>query len=463
MVVSTFRLTSVLTSSVILAACGGAGTSPPRAAAPQAVGHCIYTNPFSQAEECKEYTGPGWGEARARNECRAADPLGVQGVFAAGPCLAEARYGRCEVLDEDDSYGLVFPGADPEACGTTQAGCETFVGGTFVPGNTCEDLTENPDPPSPTSSPFVPPYEVCEAPKDSTPGMSEGGQVCTQVLVSGCTEPGRRFDEYGSCEDVFTQRPFFPYPVSERAPPDFSRLQDPTFVDDLGWAKAQVEACACVCCHSDLANGTKSASWSIDSDPIWTDTLTDSGLAMLAGLVDSAAFGAFPPVDNNGFSRSDTGIPTTDAPRMQAFLQAEYLRRGLTEADAAQWPAFGGPLATQADYQAQPCEDGQGLDAQGRLQWTGGEARYVYVLQADSKNPGIPPNRDLPEGTLWRVDVELNAQPLQSPLHFGTAPQGTKQRVPVSGAPADLISGTAYYLYVLADIGVPLTRCLFTP
>jgi hypothetical protein len=30
------------------------------------------------------------------------------------------------------------------------------------------------------------------------------------------------------------------------------------------------------------------------------------------------------------------------------------------------------------------------------------------------------------------------------------------------GAPAALAPGQTYYLYVLADIGIPLTRCLFT-
>jgi hypothetical protein len=429
---------------------------------PMAVGHCLYSNPFSQAQECKEYTGSAWSEARAKNECRAAEPLGVEGVFAAGPCLAEARYGRCEVEDGNDSYGLVFAGEDAEACGTTLAGCETFVGGVFVPGNTCSGATENPNP-TPSTGAFVPPYESCEAPKDSTPGLSQGGEVCTQVLVSGCTEPGRRFDDYGSCEDVFTQRPFFPYPVSDRAPPDLSRLNDAAFVDDLAWAKAQVGACACVCCHSELGNGTRSASWNIDSDPIWTDTLTDSGLAMLAGLVESGAFGAFAPEDNNGFSRSDTGIPTTDAPRMQAFLRTEYSRRGLTEADATQWPPFGGPLVLQADYVPEVCGEGEGLDSQGSLQWSGGEARYIYVLQAGAKNPGVPPNRDLPEGTIWRLDVPLQAQTIASPLAYGAVPQGAMQQLPKDAMPIELLVGETYYLYVLADVGVPLTRCLFTP
>lgn len=459
--VSRYCLPFVLTFAAAGFACGAETPAPP--AAPPIVGHCVYTNPFSRAEECKEYTGAAWSAGRAKNDCRAAEPLGVEGVFAEGACVGEARYGRCEVLDAGNDYALVFIGADPTACGTTQAGCETFVGGSFVPGNTCAGTTpSNPNPPT-SGNVFVPPYEVCSEPLDGGPGQSEGGKVCTQVLVSGCTEPGRRFDQYGSCEDVRTQRPFFPYPVSAVAPPDFSRLNDPSFVDDLSWARAQVEACACVCCHADEGNGTQSASWSIDNDPIWTDTLTNSGLAMLAGLVDSDAFGAFPPEDNNGFSRSETGIPTTDPGRMQAFLRAEFTRRGLTEADTAQWPAFGGPLATQAEYVPTACAEGVGLNAQGQLVWPGGAARYVYVLEAGSKNPGVPPNRDLPGGTVWRVDVPLDGKTLEAPLIYAEVPEGSRQRWPQDAAAPTLASGQTYYLYVLADIGVPLARCLFVP
>jgi hypothetical protein len=35
-----------------------------------------------------------------------------------------------------------------------------------------------------------------------------------------------------------------------------------------------------------------------------------------------------------------------------------------------------------------------------------------------------------------------------------------RKRLP-EAAPAGLESGTTYYLYVLEDIGLPLTRCLF--
>lgn len=447
-------------TSLVLIACSGAEAPAPASEGPATVGHCRYTNPFSQAEECKEYTGAAWGVNRARAECAAAEPLGIEGAFGEGPCPEGPKYGRCVVEDGDEGYALVSPGDDPAECGATQGGCETFVGGTFEPGDTCEGAS-TPEPPSLAGDTFVPPYEVCAAPQDDTPGQSAGGQVCTNVLVSGCTEPGRRFDDYASCDEVRTQRPFFPYPVSDVAPPDPSRLDDPQFVADLAWAKAQVGACACVCCHADLGNGTASAGWSIDADPIWTDTISDSGLAMLAGLVDSSAFGAYPPEANNGFDRDTVGLPTTDVPRMQGFLLAEYARRGLTEADAEQWPPFGGPLATQREFVPEACAEGVGVGEDGAVTWTGGPARYVYVLEADAKNPGVPPNLDLPQGTRWRLDVPLDGAPIESALTFGQVPEGAQQRFPESGTPAGLEPGETYYLYVLADVGAPITRCLF--
>jgi hypothetical protein len=34
--------------------------------------------------------------------------------------------------------------------------------------------------------------------------------------------------------------------------------------------------------------------------------------------------------------------------------------------------------------------------------------------------------------------------------------------VPAAGAPSALTPGATYYLYVLEDVGIPITRCLFT-
>ncbi len=233
---------------------------------------------------------------------------------------------------------------------------------------------------------------------------------------------------------------------------------------EVSWVTEQIEACACVCCHSDEVSTDGSAGWSIEAGPLWIDTIDDYGVAMFAGLVDSTAFGAFAPEDNNGFDRNTTGVPTTDVERMRAFFTQEYERRGNVAEEAADtYPPFGGPLYQQLEYKPEPCENGEGIAADGTVVWQGGQARYLYILETDSDNPGVPPNLDLPEGTLWRLDVDREAAALSSgSLRVGESPQGSFQRFPEAGTPQGITPGNDYYLYVLADIGIPITRCTFS-
>ncbi|MFZ9889820.1 MAG: proteinase inhibitor, partial [Myxococcota bacterium] len=108
------------------------------------------------------------------------------------------------------------------------------------------------------------------------------------------------------------------------------------------------------------------------------------------------------------------------------------------------------------------CTRGEGVTAEGDLVWTGGGARYVYVLEEGAANPGPPPNLDLPDGTVWRVDVPPSADPMESPLKFGALPASATQRFPAAGvAPDALVSGRTYYVYAMADVAIPITRCLF--
>jgi hypothetical protein len=73
----------------------------------------------------------------------------------------------------------------------------------------------------------------------------------------------------------------------------------------------------------------------------------------------------------------------------------------------------------------------------------------------------VPPNLDLPEGTLWRLDVAWTAEALPSGVAYGGVPDGAEQAWPADGAPPALETGETYYLYVLRDVYQPLTRCLF--
>lgn len=455
--------TDVTQEAETTAADGGEDSTPDIAAPPPALAICEYTNPFSQGLECKEYTGAGWTLESATTDCGAV-LLGTAGELSAdASCDFESELGRCNVDGPDDTgYVLVSAGTDSGLCGSAQAGCEVFAGGTFVPGEVCEGIVGPPPNGGYGDVPFIQPYLDCRDPlPGEPPGLSEG-KVCTWVMISGCTEPGRRFDDYASCEDVLTQRPYYASPTEPETSPDDPRLDDVAYMAEVAWVREQVEACACICCHSTRSAPDGPSWWYVEADPIWLDSVFDSGMAMMAGLAESDALGAYPAEDNNGFDRTTLGLPTNDIPRMQAFLLAEWDRRGYTPEEGAEFPAFGGPIVDQQRYEPSACEDGEGIAADGTVTWQGGEARYVYVLPRDAANPGVPPNLDEPAGTLWLVDIATDDDAISPPLSYGELTGELRQRIPTEGTPPALTNGTVYYLYVLKDIGFPITRCLFT-
>ncbi len=423
------------------------------------VGSCSYTNPFSRGAECKEYTGGGWTVADAEADC--GQVLGnTAGEFTTASCAIDSLLGTCIVGDAAaDGYNLYSIGDDAGSCAATQVGCETFVGGAFTPGPVCTD-EEPPD--SLTGQVFIPPFESCEEPLDGEPeGLSEGGQVCTRVSIQGCTEPGRFYADYADCSVPISQRPYFSFLIEPETPEDDPRLEDEQYMAELDWVTEQVEACACVCCHTESATPSGASSWDTETGPIWIDSISNTGLAMMAGLADSVSFGAYDPEDNNGFDRSVTGTPTTDIARMQEFFVNELVRRG-EDVENTEYAPFGGPIYDQLIFEPGACEDGLGIGRDGSLNWSGGPARYIYVLEGDADNPGVPPNLDLPEGTMWRLDVAVDAAPIESGLTYGDVPEGATQVMPGMGAPVELEEGQEYYLHVLFDRGVPLTRCIFT-
>jgi hypothetical protein len=434
---------------------------PEESAGAAAFASCVYVNSFSSTEECKEYRGAAWTEASASSDCMApmigADP----GTFAlATSCTYPSTLGEC-VIDggTDDELALIFPGDDAGSCGGVAMGCG-FAQGTFVPSAICDE-TEPVDPP-PSAGVFVPFEQVCVEPLAGEPAGASEGQVCTWQAISACTEEGREYTEYASCDPVLTQRPYVPYTITPTTSTDDPRLDDAAWVAELDWVTEQVSSCACVCCHSTEAAPNGPSGWYIEADPIWVDLLDDDGLAMLAGWVDSTAFGAFDAAQNNGFDRSTTGLPTSDIPRMQAFLEGELTRRGLSRADFADTPPFGGFLYDQLFYTPSACANGEGVARDGTVTWVGGAARYLYVLEADANSPGVPPNLDTPDGTLWRLDVSPDAEALASGVAYGTTPAGTTQKVPAGTEALALVPGETYYLVALRDIYQPATRCLFT-
>lgn len=440
-----------------LAACRRGGPVPDLPG--QSLGSCEYTNSFSKRGECRDYFGD-WTEKRAKEDC-----AGWGGTLVVGvPCDDDVRLGYCVIGEKGVYTRVTFPGDNASKCGSSRTGCEVFGGGIFDPSPLCGAAPEDS---SLGLATFQQPIRTCMAPKaGEAPGQGPNGQVCTWEMISGSTELGRDFGDYASCDRVRTQRPYYAAPTEADATRDDPRLQDPAYAADITWMKQQITSSACVCCHSTRApEGT--SNWYVDQPGNFLNGFYGSGLAMGAGWINSVGFGTYPPEDNNGFSRPTEAnpdqsiVPTTDPARMKSIFERELAFRGLTRADFADQPYAAGPLDEQRFYRPSRCERGEGVASDGTITWSGGGARYLYVLEAEANSPTVPPNLDLPQGTLWRVDVAFSDEPFKE-ASYGNVPSGASQRFPVDGSPAPLVSGRDYYLYVTADIAIPITRCLFT-
>ncbi|MEZ4454165.1 MAG: hypothetical protein R3B09_32220 [Nannocystaceae bacterium] len=419
---------------------------------------CTYENRFSKSEECREYRGEEWTESAASSDC---EDWGGS-LVVGGVCSYPSILGAC-ILEggTEAAIRVVVPGDDARECRSQERGCELFGGGVFLPAPVCGG--EVPDEAS--GSVFQPPELECKAPLAGEPaGEGPEGQVCTWSMISGCTEEGRRFADYASCDRVRTQRPYAavpPAPAPEA--PDTRVDDDPAYAAELAWVTAQVEASACVCCHQASITPEGAAIWDIDAPGNWVNTFSPYGLAFAGGFLDSSLLGAYPPEENHGFDRSRTGIPSTDPDRLRAFFEGELIHRGYTVEEWASYDPVPAPFYQQAIFEPVACAEGEGIGDDGKVNWSGGAARYLYVLEASADNPGVPPDLDLPQGTLWRLDVAWDQPAVRSgEVGYGDVPAGTSQRLPDDTSPPALTPGSTYYLYVLADIAVPITRCLFT-
>lgn len=456
---------------LVLALAGGCSDDPAVTAADAAAapvvssGSCTYTNAFSMSAECRDYVDARWTDALIAADCASARGTLRPGVA----CSYPEALGSCAIqIPNVRATRITFPGSDASRCAATRTGCTVFARGTFTPSTLCASAVGDagaarPDAAATGFAIFQPAVRECRAPlPGERPGVSAEAQVCTWSAVSGATEEGRRYDDYASCDRVRTQRPYYPRPAAPaRATPD-PRLQNPTYVAELAWVRSQVEASACVCCHATRTSPAGPSNWFVDAPGNWMDTFFDNGLALGAGWVDSTALGAYPSDQNNGFARTTSGLPSTDPARMARFFQQELAHRGRTRESFATTPPFGGPIASQLSYTPSACTGTDGMGSDGRLRWSSGSARYLYVLDQGSASPGVPPNLDQPAGTRWLVEVPFTAQPFVSGVAYGTLPPAATQRLPASGPPAPLTPGATYYLYVLEDVGIPITRCLFT-
>lgn len=432
------------------------------------VGSCRYTNPFAKLEECRDYLGTAWTEKSTKDDCAAQQLNGQRAEYTLGAaCSYPSILGYC-ILGKGEAFTRIhLPGDDDTKCASSERGCEIFGGGLFDAAPLCGGkTTEGGGTGLPT---FQPPVLTCQAPlPGEAPGQSPGGQVCTWSMISAATEPGRAYEAYADCGRVRTQRPYYGAPTAADATRADPRLDDPTYRAEVEWVRQEISSTACVCCHKSTAP-LGSSNWSVDQPGNFLNGFYDRGLAMGAGWINTVGFGAYPVEQNNGFSRSTPDRPndsifvTTNPERMKRFFEAELAHRGKTKADFAGQVYGAGPLDDQRFFVPGPCENGEGVDENGKLTWIGGRARYVYVMEKDTPSPGVPPNLDLPTGVVWRFDVPPTAvQGVESgTVTYGAPPEGTTQKFPASGSPAALVSGKQYYLSVMQDIAFPATRCVF--
>jgi len=423
------------------------------------VARCNYMNTFSMSAECREYEGAaGWSAALVEADCMRVF-LGRAGTPALGVrCSVDNPVGVCAVGDPSALGYITISSGPASGCGAAQSACETFARGRFTPDARCAGCEATGEPPVGV---FIPPYVDCRpARTGELPGLTDG-EVCTPTLISGSTEPGRRYADYADCNVVRTQRPYYPFEVSVPVVPADPRLTDTTYMRDVAWLRTEAEASACACCHSASRTPDGASIWDTEAGPLWVDTVSDEALAMLGGFTDSGGFGFYPSAENNGFDRSNTGLPTTDVSRLRAFVLRELERRGVTETETRALAPFAPFFRDLINFSPLACDADVGVLADGTIAWRGGAARGLAVLEAGSASPGVPPNWDLPVGTIFAIAADPTMPAFGCGLRYGEVPEGGRQRIPLSGAAPALVAGRTYYLYVERDVIQPITRCTF--
>lgn len=306
------------------------------------------------------------------------------------------------------------------------------------------------------AAPYPYPFEAC------MPSKTGKGHVCVQNYIAGAVSGGHEFVDYGQCEVVREQRPYWFVQPKGDVPND-PRLADPAFKKEYDWVVAQVRSVGCSCCHT-AKSGVKATKWDLDSPGVFLDQLSPYGLAVFTGEnVDFPRLARFDPKDNYGFDQSKTAIPTQDPERFRAFILKTAADRGISVEDLRSQKRFpGGRFDQVKDQPTETCAEGMGVTRDGKVQWGETGARYVYVMKKGTENPLGPPSLNKPEGTIWTIRMISSAEPLASGIAYGDRPAGAKQEFPPANAPAaELTPGESYKLYVAADFLKPIANCEF--
>jgi hypothetical protein len=323
------------------------------------------------------------------------------------------------------------------------------------------------------ATPYVMPEAVC-LPVDDLPDLDAGVQttvsadgvesVCVWDHFNGNAPEGRDFTEFSDCTAVWTQGPGWFTPPARQYVSEDAVLDDPAHTEERTWARDQIAASGCACCHASGSGSGHTSGFDIDAPGVWTDSMTNAQLAMSAGWFEEhRLFAHFEATDNHGFDRTQTLWPTTDPARMEAFFAAEFARRGGDQADMdeaqGQFDALFGPVLEAPGACIDPYE---GL-VDGKLVWNGNGVRQLLLQEEGADNAAFPPNLHLPEGTVWAVYVDKDGALIESgTVAPGVVPAGATQLIPADGSPPELVPGRTYKLHVTTDImSLAPARCTF--
>lgn len=308
-----------------------------------------------------------------------------------------------------------------------------------------------------SAAPYPYPFESCR------PSKTGPGHVCVQNYIAGAVSGGQEFVDYGQCETVREQRPYWFVPPKGGDDPNDPRLQDAAFKKEYDWVVSQIRSVGCSCCHT-AKSGVKSTKWDLDAKGVFADQLSAFGLAVFTGEnVDFHRLARFDPKDNYGFDQSRTAVPTQDPQRFKAFFMAEAQRRGISVEELRAQRRFpGGAFDVVKDQPTTICEPGIGVRGDGSIHWGKDAVRYVYVMKKGTENPLGPPSLHRPEGTIWSLRMISAAEPLVSGLAYGERPNGARQEVPAwDQKPAALKAGESYKLFVAKDMLKTSVNCEF--
>jgi len=143
-----------------------------------------------------------------------------------------------------------------------------------------------------------------------------------EILNGRCAPEGETFTSVYSCDTVQGPSATEPPGAVSQVTHNPAILEDP----DYDWVLGQLSACSCTCCHTGAGIGTYR--WSSTFEPAWSDSADSKALdALQKDPPPGSLAHAIPPEENNGFSRYETGHPTTDPARFRAFILRELARR----------------------------------------------------------------------------------------------------------------------------------------